>query len=485
MGIQPSLHKNAILNVSYSVLRLLFPLITFPYVSRIIGPTGIGAANYYQAVAHYFILLANLGLPMYGAREIARARGNEGEFGKLFSELVVIGIVFAGIGVAAYVAAGVLLPDLFNDRTLFLLFGLTVATNFGLLDWFFRGTEQYGFIVSRNLAIRIAAVGAIFLFIRTPDHYQRYAAIWVAETVIGSLVNLLYATRRVRVSLHAIRPFRHVKPMLATAGVVVTGTIYGGLDTVMLGAIMADNNASVGYYALAMRLIRIAASVITAGITVVMPRVARHDEDGATDRLYRIVRLNLDYSLFVSMGIAVGIYITAPDVVMLFGGPEFAQSVSTLRILAIQIPIVSVGTIFGSQLLFARRLEKQFLISLAMAMVVAVVLNVALIPRWGHNGAAVGTLAARTVEMVVQALFVAGILRQVMNKGLLLRIAGVVLAWTAGLVVLSSMVSEIGTVGRVLIVSVAGATSYVALGKVAGVASVNHTFARLRRKKSP
>jgi len=405
MPKQPSLKKNAAYSVTYSVLRIVFPLVTYPYVSRIIGPSGIGTVSYIQSIATYFYSFATLGLPLYGARAIARARDDKVAFDRLFTELVILAGILTSVATLAYFALPVFFARFRSELFLHASFGLVVFTNFAQLDWFYRGIENYRYITIRNLFVRLLSVAAIFVVIREADDYRLYGLIWVAGAVVANLWNLAYSFKFGRLTFQGFRPFRHVKPLIPSFAMVITGTLYNGLDTVMLGSMIDDGGVSVGYYALANRVVRIGMSILIAGGTVVAPRIAYYYEKGDHDGVDRILRLNVWYTLFFGLPMVLGLWTLAGDVVWLFGGSEFQPAILTLRILAVQLLIIALVNIISFQILYARDREHQVVVSLIFAASAAVVLNLLLIPLYRQNGAALGTLVARIIELVIQGVF--------------------------------------------------------------------------------
>ncbi len=397
----PSLKTNAFYSVAYQVIRLIFPIVTYPYVSRIIGPEGIGKVSYAQTLANYVSVVALLGLPMYASREISRSRAKEGALNKAYSELITLSFLLSLAGFVVYASLPALFPAVTAGRTLHWLFALAVATNFAKLDWFFQGIENYRYVTIRNLVVRIATVALIFSVITQPDHFVRYGMLWVGGTVIGNLWNLAYSLRFAAVSIRGIRPFRHVKALLPSAGLALTATLYDSLDTLMLGTLVNDDRYSVGIYSVAARLIRIGVSIVAAGNAAIGPRITLQHELGDKRGMNRIIQKSFWITLFFGVPAVIGIFLLADDLVLLFAGRQFVDSITTLRIKAPELLLLGLTTILAGQIMYARRRDKALLKVTISVLVVAIGLNMLLIPTLRQDGAAIGTLLSRIIEMSI------------------------------------------------------------------------------------
>ena len=170
-----SLAKNSTFNAFYTIMNLLFPLITSVYVARVLLPEGIGKVAYAQSIVSYFVIIASLGLPNYGLREIARVRDKLNEKNKLFTELLIVNAISTSIALVSYIVLILLIPSLNSQFNLFVACGLLIFLNYFNIDWFYQGEEEYVFIVCRSMIIKILSILAIFLFVRKQSDYVIYA----------------------------------------------------------------------------------------------------------------------------------------------------------------------------------------------------------------------------------------------------------------------------------------------------------------------
>lgn len=478
-----SILENATLNGAYSVLRLIFPIITFPYISRVLGPTGIGIVSFHQSIAQYFIGFAGLGLPMFGMREVARTRREGKPNPDLVGDLVSIAVMLSAFATILYAASWYVLRTQIQSDAVFFLFGLTVFSSFGALDWFFRGVEDFRTIVSRNLVIRLLSLGAIFLLVRSADQVTRYAAIWVAESVISAGTNVWIVLRRYGMSFRRPRLRIYWAGLVSTFGIVVTGTLYGSLDKLMLGIMIEDQQASVGYYSLAYRLVRITITVLTAVLTTITPRVAQYDDEQKNEKRDRLIHLSIQGMMLIAAVFSVGLSVFADDLVRLFGGRAFVTSSSVLRVLSANVFVASFGGVIAQHFLFVRRKDVQVLVSTTSALVVAFAANLILIPRWGVVGAATATVVARIVQLSVQSLLARKELWKLLRSPETIRTLLAVAAWAALAISYKHLAKELSTVMRIVLALPILGVALVVISMTLRLSIARHLLQKLGAKR--
>ena len=401
----PSIKVNAVFNISYNLIRILFPLITFPYVTRVLGPVGIGVVAFAQSIATYFIKFSALGIPMYGTRTIARIRNDQHTIKRTFSELIVLGAGLSIIATVLYVLLYPVIDDSFPNIALYMSFGLMVLTGFATIDWYYQGMEDFRFITLRNLFIRALSVVAIFVFVRERDDYLLYGWIWIAGSVIASVINLGNGVRTSGFTFGSIRPMHHLPWVMPTFAISLASHLYAGIDTVMLGILSGDGGLQLGLYTMGNRVTKIVMTIVVALIAVVTPRVASLVGSGDQSKAKKLTDRTIQIVVFLSLPMAVGIALLASDIAVAFGGAEFRMAGIPMAILSGQLILISVGNVAANQALYAHGKAYTIAGSTVVAIVVAIGMNLVLIPRSGAEGAAVGTLVARLVEVAIQVGF--------------------------------------------------------------------------------
>lgn len=399
----PSLKKNALYNSSYQGIRLIVPLLTYPYVSRLIGPIGIGTVSFAEAVVGYFTAFAMLGVPVYGTRAISQSRANDTstETDRVFSALFIIITVTSWAALSVYVSLPWIAPALVADRYLFWLFAILLFLNGGNLNWFFSGTENYRYIVTRNLILRFSGLILTFVLVRSSDHYLRYGIVWFFTNISTLLINFTFTFRNVKFVLKDLEIRKHLMALIPTALLVFSDVFYRKIDIFMIGLLVSDQRYSVGIYSTAARIIQIAMTLITAAAAVTVPRVALHYASGDSSAMARVIGRTLSMTLFFAMPMTVGTLFLSADMIHLFAGLRFYQSVRTLQILAPELTIIALSAVISTHILYAQGREKTVLLISLAGFSVALFTNAWLIPLFTYNGAAIATVVSRLIVLLL------------------------------------------------------------------------------------
>lgn len=399
----PSLVVNYLFNAALTVSNFLFPLITFSLIARVLGPETIGKINFAFSFAGYFAMVATLGLQLYGTSVIAKVRDDVVARNQLFAELFGLSLV-ASIGVTLVYGSAVLwLGRSAGTAGLVLIAGVNVIGTFCMVDWFFQGVEQYRYIALRNIIAKLITVILVVALVRDVGDYGVYALLMVLIP-LGANLHGLYKLSRIVALKPVLRGVKKHWDMIAVNSLsLMTVSLYVVMDSAFVG--FFSNEAAVGYYSTALRIVRIVMAMTTSVAVVLLPRLSYFVEQEHTAAFYQLVKKMVNYLSLISIPAGCGLLILAPDIIALLAGAEFSQSVVALRITACIIPIVALTSTFGMQVLIPLgRLWQQFFSTL-VASAVGVLLYWLLIPRYGHVGAAVATTAAEGAVLMVQVLF--------------------------------------------------------------------------------
>ena len=425
------IRTNAIYSMAYQIIRLAFPLITYPYVARVLGPDGIGIVSYTASIATMLASFALLGIPVFGTRAISRVRDDDETLKSVNSELTLIALFLSLFAAGLFLSLphfGILrIPD----RGVHLMFVALILFNAAKQDWYFQGLERFRYTTIRNLVVRIITASAIFLLVRSSEDVLAYAFLWVLGSVLGGVVNLFQVAKETGFTWRPVQAFRLLPAIGPSAAIVLVGSLYAGIDTLMLGNLVADNGASVGYYSLAGRLLRIIGTVLGAATAAVVPRLALYYSQGEHSKVIQLVSKNMEVSLFFALPASLGMVILAPTVVRIFGGEAFMPAISTLQIIAVQLPVLAVGAIVGSQVLYARDREKRLILSTGISLAIGIVLNFVLIPIATHVGAALATTVTRLIETLLQVALGWSVVRPAIRDKRVIRVLYAAGIWSA------------------------------------------------------
>lgn len=400
-----SIKRNLFWNILLNVSAVLFPLVTAPYVARVLLPENLGLFNFANTYAGYFAMMAALGIPTYGVREIAKCRDDKTALGRLLNELFSLNVYSTFAVSLLYIATLFAIGRMHKEFFFFLLAGVVVYTRPFGIEWYFQGLENFGFVTLRTLAVRMASIVGLFIFVRDAGDVLWYMLLNVLGTIAGQIWNCVALVRsgmRLQLVLHGLR--RHLKPVLILFASALAVSIYTVLDTVMLG-FLADY-PQVAYYQQATQISKLVLMVVTSLAIVAMPRISYYAKKCAWDELEALLRKSFGIIALLAIPAAFGMAIVAPAFVPWFFGDAFLCAVVPLQVMAFVIVSIGFNSLFGVQILLGLGLDKLFLASVLLGTVVNFALNWLMIPLWGAIGAAVASVAAETLILAVEIVFV-------------------------------------------------------------------------------
>lgn len=407
MGETKSLAKNSFYNVIYNLVNVLLPLVSSIYVSRILMPAGVGKVAYATTFVSYFVTFAGLGLPSYGVSAISRLKTDVAKKNRVFSELVLINAISTTVALIIYTFLIFRLQFAQNDLILYLCCGIQLVLSYINIDWLYRGEEEYGYITKRNIAVKIASLFCIFIFVRTADDYIKYAIISSAALGANYLFNVVYAKKYVRLTCKELHPSQHMKALLFLSISLFCSSIYSRIDVTMLG--LMSTETSVGIYSNGHKVINIVITVCTAITSVFLPRMSylyREDKDSFT----RLLNTGIRIIALITIPACFGLMLLSQDAILLLYGDSFRAAGPVLRIFSLLIPVKGFGDLLCYQTVISIGKEKSLVPAAGAAMLVNVILNLLMIPVWGEIGA---TIASVCSEVTVNSLMLLYVRKQI------------------------------------------------------------------------
>lgn len=403
MGKKNNLKRNYIYNVSYQILAVLTPLITTPYISRVLGVDPIGDYSYTQSIAAIFAMFAALGTLIYGNREISYVQSDRRAFSKVFWEVESLSVISV---VTVMVVYGIFTAFQTRYFTLFLIQSITLVSVACNISWLFQGLEEIGKVVLRNIFVRILNVIFTFVFIKSPEHIYLYVAGLVALECIGNLSVWAYLPKYVdKPDWKNIHPFRHLKGTLLLFIPTIATSIYTIFDKTMIG-LFTDSKTENGYYEQAMKLAKTALTLVTALEAVMIPRVgvlfSNQKEEELKELLYRVYR----FVWFLSLPLALGLFSVADHFVPWFYGPGYDKVAVLLKVLCFIIPLIGLSNVTGIQYLMTTKRENFVTRTVCLGAVVNLILNLIFIPQIYSVGAAAASVVAELMITSAQLFLV-------------------------------------------------------------------------------
>ena len=396
-----SLKLNFVMNAILTMSSFIFPLISFPYVSRILLPEGTGKVSFATSLIAYFIMFAQLGIPTYGVRACARVRDDRQDLTRTAQELLIINLVMTAISYTALFAALIFVPRLRQERALYLLVSLSMLFTTIGMEWLYKALEQYTYITVRSIAFKLVALVAMFALVHSREDYVIYGGITILASSASSIFNFFHARRFI--SLRPVGGY-HFKPHLKAVAVffamACASTVYTNLDTVMLGFMTSDE--TVGYYNAAVRIKCILVSIVTSLGAVLLPRASYYVEHGQMEQFRKITRKALNFVFLAAVPMMLYFILFAKQGIFLLSGENYAGSVTPMQWIMPTLLFIGLSNVLGIQILVPLGRERVVLWSIIAGAVTDVVLNVLLIPRFGASGAAAATSVAELVVLAVQ-----------------------------------------------------------------------------------
>ena len=401
---KPSIKKNFIMNGILSLSSILFPLISFPYVSRILSPSGTGKVSFATSLVAYFLIIAQLGIPTYGVRATAKVRDNKLELSRVVHELFCLNLLMCAVAYAGFFIAIETVPRLQGDKTLYIIVSLTILLNAMGMTWLFQGLEMYSYITKRSLLFKLIALIGMFLLIRSKDDYVIYGVLTIFASSASYIVNFIYANKLVSFkNVGGYNYKRHLKAIGVFFAMTCVSTIYTNLDTVMLGFMTTD--IDVGYYNAAIKIKNALVSIVTSLGAVLLPRAAYYLEHDMKEDFMRISSKAINFVCVAAIPLAVYFIIFAEPSILLVSGSAYEGSVEPMQLIMPTLFFIGMTYVTGLEMLVPMGKEKYTLYSFIAGAVTDLILNFLLIPKMASSGAAIGTLTAEFMVLVVQVYF--------------------------------------------------------------------------------
>ena len=398
-----SLKKNLAYNVAYQILVIILPLITAPYVSRVLGADGLGTYSYIFSIVTYFGLFGMLGIANHGNRSVALVRDNRQKVSEAFSNTYIIQLCTTVIALLLYFLF--IYCWFSGDKTIAYIESIIVLSYVLDITWFFFGLEQFAVTVTRNAIIKIATVVAIFIFVRSREDLWIYALIMSC----GVLFSQIYLWLRIRKYADFCKPSwsqvkSNIKPVLMLFIPAIAYSIYKLLDKVMLGAM--SSMSQVGLFDNAEKIINIPSSLITAFGTVMMPRITVLLGTGDEHRISYLNKISVRYFTLLVVGAAFGLAGICNVLAPVYFGSEFVGSAPIIAGLGFSLIFVTWANVIRTQYLIPNKLDKPYVISSVIGALANLAVNIILIPKFAGIGAMIGTIIAEFTVFFVQLILV-------------------------------------------------------------------------------
>lgn len=402
MQREKSIKKNFIYNSAYQILAILVPLITTPYISRVLGAEGIGRYSYAHTVAYYFVMFAMLGVNNYGNRSIAQTRDDRDKMSYTFSSIYAFQLVMTLLVVVMYC---IYVFAFSKDRTISLIMLMYVVSTGLDVNWMFFGIEEFRITTIRNMIIKLATVLAVFVFVKTRNDVYIYTAIYAVSMLVSQLIlwTLIWKIVDIkRVGVRDILP--HIRPNLLLFVPVIAISLYKFMDKIMLG--IMSNKAEVGYYESCDKIIQVPIALVNSLGTVMLPKISNLVANAQKKKTENYFKKAMIFAMFLSSSMGFGIMGVAAEFVPVFYGDGFEKCITIFRILLPSCIFMGMANVVRTQYLIPYKKDIVYVVSVFTGAIVNLTINMLLIPSMQSIGAAIGTICAEASVCIVQSLSV-------------------------------------------------------------------------------
>ncbi|MBW3078680.1 flippase [Bifidobacterium simiiventris] len=403
-----NIKKNYVYNLMYELLAIIVPLVTTPYVSRVLGATAIGDFNYVTSIVSYFGLFAVTGTVSYGNREIAIRQKNEYDRSKLFWEIFIFRFLFCVFATILYVFF--FLNFLLQYKFLFLVQLFTAASWFIDVSWFCQGMGNFKVTAIRNSLVKILCTVGIFVFVKSSHDLWIYNLLNCASIFLGNVTMWGYVLKNViYIPLRKMNVFIHSKQIFSLFIPVLAVQLYTMLNKTILGAL--SNTTEVGYYSQAERVIKIALTIPSSLISVMFPVMALLYSEKKIQQLHEYISKVMDFIFMLSLPMMVGCIVVAYEFVPFFFGPGYDSVVPVMQVLSFLFIILNIGRLSGTILVSIGK-QNLYTRAVVVASIVNIILNIIFISlfQMGSLGVSISTVIAEVLATVIQAKYVGDII---------------------------------------------------------------------------
>lgn len=429
MSNSKSVTKNYLYNLIYQILLIIIPIITTPYVSRVLEADGVGKFSFSNSIVSYFVIFASLGFGYYAQREIAKYQDNKKKQSEIFWEIIIVRSVAVSTALIVYFAAIVL--GVFKEEFTLLMIILSInilAVAFDI-SFLFAGNEDFSKTVLTNTVVRILNVIAIFVFVKDRNDLWKYVLITVLTVLTANASLAVYAKNFLcKIEIKSLRPIRHIKPAVILFLPTIAVSVYAYLDKTMIGVITGSDFEN-GFYEQAEKIVKMVMTVVTSLGTVMIPRNAnafeRKDMEAIRRNIYRSVR----FVLLLGIPMMIGLIAVSDNMVPWFLGNGYYKSANIMKILSVLVLAIGLNNVFGLQYLIPAGEDKKFTVSVTCGAVTNFLLNLVLIRLFKSYGAAIATIVAEIAVAVIMFCFIRKniSLREILKSSIKYLISGIIM----------------------------------------------------------
>ena len=398
-----SIKKNFFYSAILTGANYIFPLIVFPYVSRTLGVTNIGICNFVSSVVHYFIIFSMLGVETVGVREIAKAKGNRQELDKCFSSIFLLNTIFTLIAIFVYSLCVLFIPKLHAYSDLMWIGAIELAFNLIAIEWLFKGLEEFKFITSRTLLIKVLFVISVFIFVKEPSDYKIYFVLTALSLGINAVINCIYARNYVRLLFKKLSYKMFLWPIIILGVYSVLTNMYTTFNITFLG--FASNDTEVGYYSTAQKIFVITLSIFTALTRVMLPRMSSLIGQNKLEEYKALLKKTTELLISFSFPLIIFVFFLAKDIIYVISGEGYEGAIVPLKIMAPLLFVWGYEQILVIQGLMPLKKDKSILVNSIVGAIIGLSLNFIIVPHLESVGTAIVWFVSEGTVLIIAQFY--------------------------------------------------------------------------------
>lgn len=401
MSEKKKLMWNSFIYTFKSILGILFPMITFPYVSRVLGPENIGRVEYANSVSNYFIFLAALGITTYGVRTGAQIAQDRKALSKFATEMFIINVIST---IVAYIAFFIVcrINVLSNYGLLIFINSLIIVCNTIGMEWVFNVMEDFTYITVRYIIVNLFAIAFLFVFVKKPEDYIWYSVYILIANGSSGVVNAFALRRYVDLFVTKITELelkKHIKPIFLLFSISIVSVIYANLDTTMLGRLRG--NVEVGLFQSGMKIDKIVMSILAAISTVMFARISSMSTQSQRLEYEKLISDFNGILMLVAAPLSFGLSCISISLTNVLLSEEYQKSGIVLMIISLNVLSSAFGRVYGHQILLTQKKDKEYFWVTLGSLFINVIINVLFIPSLGCIATAISTVIANIFSGVL------------------------------------------------------------------------------------
>lgn len=394
------LKKNILYSGFLTTGLYLSQLITYPYVTRILGATNLGYCNFVQSYVQFFLLLSALGVSTLGVREIAKLNGDKSVISQKFSQLFLLTAITTSIALVVYISIGFYIPQFIPYRKLFFIGAFNIIFSLFNIEWLFRGIENFKYITLRILAVRLVYIALIFLLVKNENDYVIYYVLGVGSVIINSTINWAYSKKFVTLQLQPLKSIlQYLKPNTIIGAQMLLLSYNSTINPVLLG--MLSNDMEVGFFTTASKLTVIVLLFYNAYTLALMPRISALVGNDSRNNAISLIGKSYRILYMAALPLVILIEIYTPEIVLLIAGSGYEGAILPMRIALPIIVIGGISQITINQVLIPHNYERITLIAACVGVIICITLNLILVPILSSVASAIAWIITEIIMTVI------------------------------------------------------------------------------------